>query len=220
MTPTGRRSAIDEDRRTEKLSRVALVVAIIAWLILGAFAFGYYAGDLASAILGVLGLLVGAGAAYCLGRAVDARGERIGFLWAGRALGLFGAAFTIIFPSILYGEIVQLIQRGKPLTYDIEAAIWHEFRVMPLTIVPALVALRWARISGLLFLLLAAFSVADGVYHFGGVNYYPEGATGLMDNLIVNVPAFITAALLLLGSRRWRGEEGGTFARRVMPAAN
>jgi len=177
----------------EKLSRAALVVAIIAWLILAAFAFGYYGGDLASAILGVLGLLIGAGAVYCLGRAVDARGERIGLLWAGRALALFGAAFVIIFPAILYGEIVQLIQRGRPLTYDIEAAIWQEFRVMPLTVVPALVALRWARIGGLLFLVLAAYSIADGLYHFGGVNYYPEGATGLMDNLIVNVPAYSRA---------------------------
>jgi len=204
----------------EKLSKAARVVAVVAWLILAAFAFGYYGGDLASAILGVLGLLVGAGAAYCLGRAVDARGERIGLLWAGRALALFGAAFVIIFPAILYGEIVQLIQRGKPLTYDIEAAIWHEFRVMPLTLVPALVALRWGRIGGLLFLLLAAYSIADGLYHFGGVNYYPEGVTGLMDNVIANVPAFLTAALLFVGGRRWRGEGGGTFPRRVMSAAN
>jgi hypothetical protein len=127
---------------------------------------------------------------------------------------------VIIFPAILYGEIVQLIQRGRPLTYDIEAAIWHEFRVMPLTVVPALVALRWARIGGLLFLLLAAYSIAGGLYHFGGVNYYPEGATGLMDNLIVNVPAFLTAALLFVGSERWRGEEGGIFPRGVMRAAS
>ncbi len=204
----------------EKLSKAARVVAVVAWLILAAFAFGYYGGDLASVILGVLGLLVGAGAAYCLGRAVDARGQRIGLLWAGQGLALFGAAFVIIFPAILYGEIVQLIQRGKPLTYDIEAAIWHEFRIMPLTVVPALVALRWARIGGLLFLLLAAYGIADGLYHFGGVNYYPEGASGLMDNVIVNVPAFLTAALLFAGSRRWRGEEGGPFTRRVLSAAN
>ena len=204
----------------EKLSKAALIVAIVAWLILAAFAFGYYEGDVASAILGALGLLVGAGAAYCLGRAVDARGQHIGLLWAGRALALFGAAFAIIFPAILYGEIVQLVQRGKPLTYDIEAAIWHEFRVLPLTVVPALVTLRWARVGGLLFLLMAAYSVADSLYHFGGVNYYPEGATGLMDNVIANVPAFLTATLLFVGSDRWRGEEGGTFPRRAVAAAN
>jgi hypothetical protein len=199
----------------ERLSKAALVVAIIAWLVYAAFAFGYFAGDLASAILGVLGLIVGAGAAYCLGRAVDARGQRIGLLWTGRALALLGAAFAIIFPSILYGEIVQLTQRGQPLSYDIQAAIWHEFRIMPLTVVPALVALRWARIGALLFALLAVYSIADGLYHFGGVDYYPEGATGLMDNVIVNVPAFLTAALLFFGSTRWRGEEGGTFWRTV-----
>jgi len=206
--------------RVPRLSRAALVVAIIGWLVLAAFGFGYFEGDLASAILGGLGLLVGAGAAYCVGRAVDARGERIGLLWAGRALALFGAAFVIIFPAILYGEIVQLVQRGKAQTYDMEAAVWHEFRVMPLTVVPALVALRWGRIGGLLFLLLAAYNIADGLYHFGGVNYYPEGATGLLGNLIVNVPAFVTAALLFLGSAGWRGEEGGIVPRGVMRGAH
>jgi len=195
----------------EKLSRAALIVAVIAWLVLAAFGFGYYGGDLASAILAVLCLLLGAGAAYCLGRAIDERGERVGLLWAGRALALFGAAFVILFPAILYGEIVQLIERGKAPTYDIEAAIWHEFRVMPLTIIPALAALRWARVGGLLFLLLAAYSVADGLYHFGGVNYYPEGAAGLPELLLVNVPAIVTSALLLLGSASWHGEEGGAF---------
>jgi hypothetical protein len=203
-----------------RLSRAALVVAIIGWLVLAAFGFGYFEGDLASAILGGLGLLVGAGAAYCLGRAIDARGERIGLLWAGRALALFGAAFVILFPAILYGEIVQLVQLGKPQTYDIEAAIWHEFRVMPLTIVPALVGLRWARIGGLLFLFLAAYSVADGLYHFGGVNYYPEGAASLPELLIVNVPALLTAALLFVGSEGWHGEEGRALPRGLMRGAH
>jgi hypothetical protein len=203
----------------KKLSRGALVVAFIGWLVLAGFGLGYYEGDFASAILAALGLLIGAVAAYCLGRAVDARGERIGLLWAGRALALFGAAFAIIFPAILYGEIVQLIHRGKPLTYDIEAAIWYQFRMMPLTVVPALVALRWGRIGGLLFLLLGAFSIADGIYHFGGVNYYPEGATGLMELVVVNMPAFLTAALLFVGSEGWRGEEGGTFPRGVTSVA-
>jgi hypothetical protein len=68
-----------------KLSRAARVVAIIGWLLLAALSLAYYAGDLASAILDVLALLIGASAAYRLGRAVDARGQRVGLLWAGRA---------------------------------------------------------------------------------------------------------------------------------------
>jgi membrane protein YqaA with SNARE-associated domain len=47
--------------------------------------------DPASAILDVLGLVIGGVAAYCLGRAVDARRQRVGFLWAGRALALAGS---------------------------------------------------------------------------------------------------------------------------------
>jgi hypothetical protein len=195
----------------KKLSRAALVVAIVGWLVIAGFSFGYYEGDLASAILGLLGLVVGALAAYCLGRAVDARGERVGLLWVGRGLALAGAAVAIVFPAILYGEIVQLIHRGKAQTYDMEAAIWYQVRVMPLTVVPALVALRWGRIGAVLFLLFAVYSVADGLYHFGGVNYFPEGATGLGELLLTNVPALLTATLLYFGSAGWRGEEGGMF---------
>lgn len=195
------------------LSRAGLAVAVVGWLVLAAFGFGYYGGDIASAILGGLGLLIGVAAAYCLGRAIDERGQRVGLLWAGRAFALFGAAFAILFPAVLYGEIVQLVQRRKALTYDIEAAIWQQFRVLPLTVVPALLALRWGRIGGLLFLLLAVYNVADGLYHFGGVNYFPDGVSSLPELLLVNAPVVLTAALLYLGSAGWRDEEGGTFPR-------
>ena len=206
----------------KKLSRPALVVAISGWLLLASFSLMwtvFYGQDLASAILDGLAVLIEAVAAYCLGRAVDARGQRVGLLWVGRALALAGAAVAVVFPTVLYGEIVMLAQRGKAPTYDIEAAIWYEFRMMPLTVVPALVALRWGRIGGLLFLLLAAYSLADGLYLFGGVNYYPEAQTDLMTLLISNAPKVVTAALLVVGSEGWRGEEGGTFPRGVAPAA-
>lgn len=192
-------------------------MGVIGWLVIAGFSFGYYEGDLASAILGLLSLAVGALGAYCLGRAVDARGERVGFLWAGRALALAGVAVAIAFPAILYGEIVQLIHRAKPQTYDMEAAIWYQFRVMPLTVVPALVALRWGRIAAVLFILVAVYSVADGLVHFGGVNYFPEGASGLGELLLTNAPAFLTAALLLAGSESWRGDKSARFAGGARP---
>ena len=50
-------------------------------------------------------------------------------------------------------------------SYDIAAAIWHELRVLPLGLLPALLALRWGRVAGLLLLLLTAYGVADGLYH-------------------------------------------------------
>jgi hypothetical protein len=212
----------EEHGVVKHLSRTATVVAVVAWLIVSGYPVMWtiwYGKDLASAILDVLALLIGAVGAYCLGRAVDARRERVGLLWAGRALGLFGAAVAVAFPTILYGEIVMLAERGQAPTYDIEAAIWHEFWVMPLTLVPALVALRWGRIGGLLFLLLAAYNIADGVFHLGGVNYFPEARTDLAAYVMSNGPAVLTAALLLIGSVGWRGEEGGTFVSRPVAAA-
>lgn len=60
--------------------------------------------------------------------------------------------------------------------------------------------------------------MADGLYHFGGVNYYPEGVSSLPELLLVNMPALLTAALLYLGSAGWRDDEGGTFPRLARPA--
>lgn len=197
-----------------RLSRAATIVAAVAWLVIGGSTIMWtigYGRDLASAILDAVALVIGGVGAYCLGRAVDARRERAGFLWAGRALALFGAAVAVAFPTILYGEIVMLAQRGEKPTYDIESAMWHSLAVMPLTLVPALVALRWARIGGLLFLLLAAYGIADGVFHFAGVNYFPEARTDLAAFVSSHGPAVLTAVLLLVGSRGWRGEEGATF---------
>lgn len=75
----------------KRLSRAGLVVGVIGWLVLAALGFGSYGGDVASVILGGLGLAIGSAAAYCLGRAIDERGQRVGLLWAGRALALFGS---------------------------------------------------------------------------------------------------------------------------------
>jgi hypothetical protein len=90
---------------------------------------------------------------------------------------------------------------------------------MPLGILPALVALRRGRIGGVLLLLLTAYGVADSIYHFGGVNYFPQASADLATRIMVNVPAVVTAALLVLGSDGWGGEEGIGFPREVAAAA-
>lgn len=206
-----------------RLNLAGRIVAVVFWVVLVLWNAGWWLGysrDLGSGILVLLALLIGAVAAYCLGRAVDARRHRVGLLWAGRGLALAGAAFALAFPTVLYGEIVMLSQQGKSAGYDIEAALWHTIRVIPLGVLPGLVALRWARIGGLLLLVLTAYGIADGVYHFGGVNYFPEASTDLITKVISNAPAVVTAVLLFVGSERWRGEEGITFARASEAAAH
>lgn len=203
------------------LSGAATFVAVVVWVVLAFFNgmwTAFYGQDLASAILVVLALVIGVVAAYCLGRAVDARRERTGLLWAGRALALAGAAAAVAFPTVLYGEIAMLAQQREAPTYDIEAAIWHSFWTLPLTLVPALVALRWGRIGGILFVLLAAYAFLDSLYHFGGVNYFPEARTDLVTLVMANAPAFVTGVLLFVGASRWSGEPSVTLLRRPSPA--
>jgi hypothetical protein len=160
--------------------------------------------DAGSTLLFSAALLVVAIAVFCMRRAIDARGLRGRSLWVGRALGLLGAAVAISFPGVLYQEIAMLIGQGRALTYDIEAALWYEFRMMPLVVVPALVAFRWTRLGAVLFLLDGAFGVYVALVQPFGV-VYPEAAggwTGLPALDAILQPAFIPAVLLLVGSTR------------------
>lgn len=142
--------------------------------------------------------------ALCGARAMDAQNLRSRLLWVGRALALLGAAVAIVFPAMLYGEIAMLAGQGRRPTYDIEAAMWHEFQLMPLVVVPAFVALRWARMGAALFVLSGVFNAIEMLYHPFG-NFYPEaGGAGPFGVLVLDLlaqPAFITAALLIIGGR-------------------
>ena len=165
------------------------------------------ATDVGSALLFATALYIAAVAVRCVGCAIDAPslGQRL--LWTGRALGLVGAAIAVSFPATLYQEIAVLVAQGRPLTYDIERAIWYEVGMMPLTIVPALVAFRWARAGGLLFVLGGTITVAVAwLQPFGEI--YPEargtGITGIRVLDLLCQPAFVTAGLLLVGAREVR----------------
>jgi hypothetical protein len=191
------------------LHRAGAITAVIAFLILGAWNSTWLlisGVDVASAILVGLALLICAASGYCIGRAVDERGHRVGLLWAGRGLATAGAAFAVAFPATLYGEIVMLASQGKAPRYDIEAAIWHEFSVLPLALLPALLSLRWGRIAGITMLVLTAYGIGDTVYHFGGINYFPEAHTDLAALIEGQLPALVTTVLLLVGGTKWRGE--------------
>ncbi len=194
------------------LGRAARRIVLGSWSIL-ALVLGWLVAisgtDLGSTILFATALLVVAVAVLCAGRAIDAASLRDRLVWVGRALGLLGAAVAISFPAVLYQEIAMLIGQSRALTYDIEAALWYEFRTMPLLVVPALVALRWARVGGLLFLLDGIFNVFVASFQPFGV-VYPEAASSAWIGI---PPVFITAALLLLGSTR------GSNERRPGPSA-
>lgn len=192
---------------TSKLSRTARRLVYAAW---GLLALGLIGVLVTSpdgitpgpTILFATAALVAALGALCVGRAIDAENVRARLLWVGRALALLGAAVTIAFPAVLYEEIAMLASQGRRPTYDIEAAMWHEFLLMPLVVVPAFIALRSARLGAALFVLDGMFQVIETLYHPFG-NFFPEAsASGPFGVLILDVliqPAFITAALLLLG---------------------
>jgi len=109
-------------------------VAAVVWLALSDL-------DRASALLFSAATVVAAGAVLCLGRAVQATPGAGRWAWAGRALGLGGAAIAIAFPALLYAELTHAT--------DLDDVVWmpRAFALtavlVPVTVVPALVALRW-----------------------------------------------------------------------------
>ncbi|HYU81827.1 MAG TPA: hypothetical protein VFA31_03715, partial [Candidatus Polarisedimenticolia bacterium] len=170
----------------------ALCAVVLAWLVL-------FSGiDAGSRILFALAIPVVAVALVCVGYSVDVRGLPGKLLWLGRGLALLGAAFAVSFPGQLYQEILTLQARGQMPSDWYPRAIWYSAATMPLVVMPALVALRWPRLGGTLFVLGGVFNVLESVYHPFGV-IFPEMTTDPVGLAFAFLPGFITAALLLLG---------------------
>src|SRR5512141_2927866 len=131
-----------------KLGKVARPVVLVGWglLVFAVVVLEFACIDPASTTLFILALALVGAAWFCVGRAIDIGGVRAKSLWIGRALGLVGAAVAVSLPGVLYQEV------GLDISTDdlndlawLPTAIWYEFLVMPLVLVPAFVALRWSR---------------------------------------------------------------------------
>lgn len=188
--------------------RVARWIVRGAWSILAIFfvwLVAFSGIDVGSRALFGAALLLAAFAILCLARAFDTPRARGRARWAGRALGLLGAVAAISFPAVLYQEIAMLVAQGRALTYDIPRALWYEFAAMPLVVIPALIALRWTRTGGVLFLLQAVVNIVVSLTRPFGVLYPEATASGFIGIPVLDLllqPGFITAGLLLIGGSR------------------
>jgi hypothetical protein len=178
----------------------ALCAVVLAWLVL-------FSGiDPGSRILFALAIPSVAVAFLCVGYAVDVRDLRGRLVWLGRGLALVGAAFAISFPGQLFQEVLTLQSRGQTPADWYPRAVWYSAATMPLVLIPALVALRWPRLGGTLFVLGGIFNVLGSIYHPFGV-IFPETTTDPVAlTVFAFLPGFITAALLLIGSTSTAGE--------------
>lgn len=188
-------------RRSARAWPTRIVWALVAFVAVWIVAFS--GTDPASAILFVLAIVALAAAVLCAGRAIAARGIHRKLLWVGRVLALVGAAVAVSFPAVLYQEIATLVGQGRAPTYDIQRALWYEAASMPFVVVPALVALRWPRLGGVLLALDGSLNIIQSVYQPFGVLYpeaSPGGWTGVGLLSLIMQPALIAAALLVFGS--------------------
>lgn len=189
-----------------KLGRAAKTMVLVGWglLVFALVALGFAGIDPASTILFTLAMVFVGSALYCIGRAIDVHGLRTKALWIGRALGLVGAAVAASFPAVLYQEVGLVIARGD--LHDLEwlpTAIWYEFLVMPLVLVPAFVALRWSRAAAVLFLLDGAYNIFLALFQPFGELYPDATASGFIGIPLLDLilqPGFIAAFLLLFGA--------------------
>jgi hypothetical protein len=192
--------------------RAPWIVAVWVMPALGAVVLLVSGTDGGSAVLSSAALFLVALAVGCAARAACATSLGARLVWAGRMLAMIGAAFAVVMPAILYQEIVMLTDQGRALTYDIAGAIWYEFRAMPLVILPALIAYRWARVGGVLLLLDGLFNVAFSLFQPFGVIYPDASGSGFTGVLVLDLvlqPAFVTAALLLVGGTRRSRDRAG-----------
>jgi Na+/alanine symporter len=151
--------------------------------------------DPGSAILFATAAVVGLGALVCVARAIGARGTAARVVWIGRVLALLGAATAIAFPAVLYRELVDIaVPRGADISW-MPTGIAQTALLIPLTVVPAFVSLRWTRLGGVLFLFNAIVSAAFVAYDPFGA--FPE--RDVSGGLVFDVGPRLVTALLLLG---------------------
>lgn len=153
--------------------------------------------DPGSAILFALAAVVGLGALVCLARAIGARGTGVRVVWIGRALALLGAATAIAFPGVLYRELVDIALPRRADISWMPTAIAQTALLIPLTVIPAFVSLRWTGLGGVLFLFNAFVSAAFAVYDPFGAFPDRDVAGGLVFDV---GPRLLTAALLVGGA--------------------
>ena len=153
--------------------------------------------DIASAILFAAASVVGLSSLLCVRRMIGAGGTPARLVWSGRALALLGAAVAIAFPGVLYRELVDIaLPRGADVAW-MRTGIAQTALLMPLTVIPALVALRHSLLGGSLFALNAIVSAVLVAYDPFGAFPYRDVPGGLVFDV---GPRLLTAALLLGGA--------------------
>ncbi len=109
------------------------------------------------------------------------------------------------FPASLFSEVVFTLGRGHTPGAWYPNAIYYSAATMPLVAVPAVVALRWSRLGGALFILAGLFDIYQRLYQPFGVIFPEATQSGFIGVPVLDMliqPGFIVAALLFIGSMR------------------
>jgi hypothetical protein len=151
-----------------------------------------------SAIMTALALVSAVGALWGVRATIRARGARARLAWLGRSFALLGAAFSFWFPASLYGELLMVLPTGSDDVIWLPRAIWAQLAMMPLTVIPALVALRSTREGAVLFAIALLITIADELFQPFGV-LFPDASHGLAAYAFTFGPQLLVVALLLAG---------------------
>jgi len=153
--------------------------------------------DGGSSILFVVAFIVGIPSLLFVVRAIQARYAATRVLWIARAFALLGAALAIAFPGVLYRELVDIaLPRGAEIDW-MPTGIAQTALLIPLTVIPAFVSLRWTLLGGLLFLVNAIVSLFFIVYDPFVAFPYRDVTGGLLFDV---GPRLLTSALLLVAA--------------------
>lgn len=121
---------------------------------------------------------IGVVAAFAFARAVEARTVASTTVWVARGLGLVGAAIAVWFPAILFGELRYIAPGNDAAVAMVLGEIRFTVLTLPFTLIPIVVALRMPVAGGVLFLVMSALNVVQGV--FDPTGSFPERSTGPM----------------------------------------
>lgn len=145
---------------------------------------------------------IGVAAALAFARAVETSSAATRTVWIARAFGLVGAAISVWFPAILFGEL----RYATPGTLTPNDVVLGEIRfsllTLPLALIPIGIALRMPVAGGVLFLLQAAYNLVQTVFDPSGS--FPERTVNAMSIAFSVGPALLIGLALLIGGLAMR----------------
>ena len=188
------------DRRSWTL---AVFIVLAGVDLLAAFAMAAFTPDITVGEVLVIAAAaaIGVAAAFAFARAVETSSVATRTVWIARGLGFVGAAFDVWMTAIVFGEL-RFVAGDVREEQIVAREVLFGLLTLPFMVVPIIVATRLPVAGGVLFVLMSAYNVVQGIYDPTGS--FPERTVSAMAIISAAGPSLVVGIALIVGGLAMR----------------